>query len=79
MVHFTSQVSGNIKIGENVAFYMAGSGNCYLQGINGIIIGDHTIFAPVVKIISSNHSKGDFSNRNKNNERVSVWCHTYNE
>lgn len=61
MVHYTSQVLGHIELGKDVAFYMAGSGNCYLQGINGIIIGDHTIFGPGVKIISSNHSKDDYS------------------
>jgi len=31
------------------------SGNCYYQAINGIIIGDNTIIAPGVKMISANH------------------------
>jgi acetyltransferase-like isoleucine patch superfamily enzyme len=31
------------------------SGNCYFQAINGIRIGDDTIIAPGVKMISSNH------------------------
>lgn len=57
MVHFTSIVSGNIKIGKNVAKSFANSGGCYIQGINGIEIGDDTIFAPGVKIISANHNK----------------------
>ena len=59
MVHYTSIVHGNIKIGKNVAKYFANCGNCYFQGINGIEIGDNTIFAPSVKIISANHSKTD--------------------
>jgi len=31
------------------------SGGCYIQGGNGIEIGDGTIFAPGVRIISANH------------------------
>jgi len=55
MVHYTSQVNGTIEIGENVVKSFANSGSCYFQGINGIIIGDNTIFAPGVKVISANH------------------------
>lgn len=58
-VHFTSRVGGDIEIGENVWKSFASSGGCYIQGINGIRIGDNTIFAPGVKIISANHTKGD--------------------
>ena len=61
MVHFTSIVSGNIKIGKDVARYFANSSGCYIQGINGVSIGDNTIFAPGVKIISANHSKIDYN------------------
>ena len=55
-VHFTSKVNGHIKIGRGVKTSFAVSGGCYIQGINGIEIGDETIFAPGVKIISANHS-----------------------
>lgn len=58
MVHFTSRVMGNISIGKNVWISFAVSGGCYLQGINSIEIGDDTIFAPGVKIISANHKPG---------------------
>ena len=61
MVNFTSRVVGNIRIGRNVWISFAISGGCYIQGWNGIEIGDDTIFAPGVKIISANHSKDDFS------------------
>jgi len=61
MVHYTSQVSGNIILGKGVVQSFCNSGNCYIQGINGISIGDNTIFAPGVKIISSNHNKSDLS------------------
>lgn len=60
MVHFTSRVIGNITIGENVWISFAVSGGCYIQGGNGIIIGDNTIFAPGVKIISANHASRHF-------------------
>lgn len=65
MVHFTSIVSGEIKFGNDVARYFANSNGCYIQGINGIIIGDNTIFAPGVKIISANHNKQDFNKHDK--------------
>jgi len=55
MVHFTSRVGGNIKIGKDVWISFAVSGGCYIQGGNGIEIGDGTIFAPGVQIISANH------------------------
>ena len=58
MVHFTSRVTGNISIGENVWISFAVSGGCYVQAINGVEIGDNTIFAPGVQIISANHKTG---------------------
>ncbi len=58
-VHFTSTVVGasRIEAGEDVWISFAVSGGCYIQGANGILIGDDTIFAPGVKIISANHDK----------------------
>ena len=61
MIHFTSIVNGNIEIGKGVAQSFANSGGCYIQGINGIKIGDNTIFAPGIKIISANHDKEDIT------------------
>jgi acetyltransferase-like isoleucine patch superfamily enzyme len=61
MVHFTSQTTGDISIGENVWISFALSGNCYIQGGNGVIIGDDTIFASGVKIISANHDFDDYT------------------
>ncbi|WP_285060296.1 acyltransferase [Pedobacter ginsengisoli] len=65
MVHFTSIANGKISIGRNVARYFANSSGCYFQGINGIVIGDNTIFAPGVKVISANHSKQDYHEHDK--------------
>lgn len=59
-VHYTSIVQGKITIGKNVWKSFASSGGCYIQGANGIEIGDDTIFAPGIKIISSNHNPNDF-------------------
>lgn len=62
MVHFTSYVSGKVSIGKNVERSFTLSGGCYIQGSNGIEIGDDSIFAPGVKIISANHSRGNLKN-----------------
>lgn len=61
MVHFTSCVWGKISIGRNVWRSFALSPCCYIQGGNGITIGDDTIFGPGVKIISANHDVNDLS------------------
>jgi acetyltransferase-like isoleucine patch superfamily enzyme len=59
-VHFSSQIVGeNIRIGSNVWKSFALSGNCYIQCGNGVDIGEGTIFAPGVKIISANHDLND--------------------
>lgn len=60
MVHFTSRVIGSVAIGKGVEKSFAASGGCYIQGLNGVTIGDGTIFAPGVKIISANHSLEDY-------------------
>jgi len=61
MVHFTSRAEGKISIGRNVWKSFAFSGGCYIQGRNGVTIGDDTRFAPGVKIISANHDPHDLS------------------
>lgn len=55
-IHFTSRVVGDVKIGKDVWVSFATSGGCYVQGHNGVIIGDGTIIAAGVKIISANHA-----------------------
>lgn len=61
MVHFTSTVThpDRINIGRGVCTYFASSAGCYFSGINGIDIGDDTMFAPGVKVISANHTLGN--------------------
>lgn len=66
MVHYTSIVNGQVYLGRNVAPYFANSGHCYISGINKIFIGDDTIFAPGVKLISANHNFEDYSKHDHN-------------
>lgn len=60
-VHFTSRVFGDVRIGRNVWVSFSVSSGCYIQGGNGVIIGDDTMFAPGVKIVSANHDVSDYS------------------
>jgi acetyltransferase-like isoleucine patch superfamily enzyme len=62
MVHYTSRVTfpSRIQLGNKVWLSFAQSGGCYIQALNGIELGDNTLFAPGVKIVSANH---DISNR----------------
>ena len=54
-VHYTSYAFGDISIGRNVHLSFARAVGGYYNGMNGIVIGDDTIFACGVKIISANH------------------------
>lgn len=54
-VHFTSSITGDIVVADDVKLQFAISGGCYVQGINGVIIKRNTLIAPGVKIISANH------------------------
>ena len=65
MIHFTSKATGKINVGKNTSISLAVSHSCYFQGINGITIGENTIIAPGVKIISANHSKNNLQHHEK--------------
>lgn len=67
MIHFTSRVTGDVVIGKDVWISFAVSGGCYIQGGNGIRIGDDTIFAPGVKIISADHDQNNFNKWKQDN------------
>lgn len=62
MVHYTSRVicPKKITIGTGVERSFARSGGCYIQGLNGIKMGNDVLFGPGVKIISSNHGFHDY-------------------
>lgn len=58
-VHFTSIVGGKIKTG-----YLTAPGmmpNIYINGMNGIELGDNVFIGPGVKIISANHDFQDYT------------------
>jgi len=69
LFHFTSQTNcpKNIRIdtaannSKTVYLSFATSGSCYYQAINGIEIGEGTIWAPGCKFISANHSFKDLT------------------
>lgn len=58
-IHFTSRVISykNLKLhsDSSTVCSFALSGGCYFQALNGIEIGQNFLFAPGVKLISSNH------------------------
>lgn len=59
-MHFTSYITGvkNIKVGKNTS---PGSNIAqYIQGVNGIYLGDNVLMGPGSKIISANHDFADF-------------------
>lgn len=64
-LHFTSRIIGIRKIqmtcDPTTIGSFALSGDCYFQALNGIVIGKNFLFAPGVKLISSNHGFSDKS------------------
>jgi acetyltransferase-like isoleucine patch superfamily enzyme len=72
--HHSSIVSGveNIEIGIGTA---PGLGpGCYIQGGGKIVIGDYTIVAPNVGIISANHSIYDYTKQEKEEVHIGKYC-----
>jgi acetyltransferase-like isoleucine patch superfamily enzyme len=73
-VHHTSVVSHpeNIKIGIGTAPGL--SHGCYIQGKGKIIIGDYTIIAPNVGLISGNHDVHDISSHIDGTVFIGEYC-----
>jgi len=73
-VHFSSVISNykNIKIGIGTAPGL--SPGCYIQGIGKIYIGDYTIIAANVGIISSNHDLYDSKKHIKTTVSIGDYC-----
>ena len=73
-VHFTSRVMfpKNIYVGLNTApGYSLG---CYIQAIGKIYIGDYTIVAPNVGIISANHDLHDYRKHSESSVVIGQHC-----
>lgn len=73
-VHFSSVVTHphNIKIGIGTAPGL--SHGCYIQGGGKIEIGDYTIIAPNVGLISSNHDIYNYKNHIKGAISIGRYC-----
>jgi len=59
-IHFTSRVAAPEKVQLGRCSYPGDMPGCYIQAINGIIIGDECIFGPGVGLISANHDPEDY-------------------
>ena len=73
-MHPSSLVSGvkNISIGIGTAPGL--SPGCYIQGLGKIEIGDYTIIAPNVGIVSANHSLYDYTEHVKGSVKIGRYC-----
>jgi acetyltransferase-like isoleucine patch superfamily enzyme len=60
-VHFTSRVVAHEKITCGSGSYPGDMPGCYIQGMNGIVIGAGCQFGPGVGVISANHDPADLS------------------
>ena len=60
-LHFTSRATGvkNLVLGRNVWYSLAMNGGAYIQALNGIEIGDDTLIASGLKIVSADHDVAD--------------------
>lgn len=66
-LHFGSRITHANKaiLSSSAKNSLAQKGGCYLECSNGVEIGDGTIIAPGVKIISANHNIKDLSKHEK--------------
>lgn len=73
-MHHSSVVTGveNIKIGIGTS--PGYSNGCYIQGGSGIEIGDYTIIAPNVGIISLNHDIYDYRKYTGEPIKIGKYC-----
>lgn len=71
-VHKNSIVNGNVTIGINSS--VGATPGCYIQGIGKVEIGNYTILAPNVGIISSNHDKYDYRKHVKGEVIIGNYC-----
>lgn len=72
--HHSSIISGvkNIEIGIGTAPGL--SPGCYIQGGGKIVIGDYTLVAPNVGIISANHSLYNYNVHECKEVRIGKYC-----
>jgi acetyltransferase-like isoleucine patch superfamily enzyme len=73
-VHFMSRITGVKNIFVGVGSGPGLAPGCYIQGIGKIYIGDYTMVAPNVGIISANHDIYDLRIHKKGSVRIGSYC-----
>ncbi|MBN1943222.1 MAG: acyltransferase [Phycisphaerae bacterium] len=75
-VHYTSIVHGakHLKVAKNSRKSFALSGHFYIQALNGVEIGEETIFAPGVKILSTNHDEATHASTIEHPIKIGAHC-----
>jgi len=71
-VHKTSTVFGTITIGVNSI--VGANPGCYIQGIGNIEIGNYSLIAENVGIISANHNIYDYRYHQKDKVKIGDYC-----
>ncbi|WP_052952092.1 acyltransferase, partial [Paraclostridium benzoelyticum] len=71
-VHKNSIVNGNVEIGINSS--VGATPGCYIQGIGKVKVGDYTLLAPNVGIISANHDLYDYRKHIKKEVLIGDYC-----
>jgi acetyltransferase-like isoleucine patch superfamily enzyme len=73
-VHFSSTVTGVKNIYIGIESGPGASPGCYIQGIGKIHIGDYTLVAANVGIISANHDVYDHRIHKEGSVRIGSYC-----
>ncbi|CAN5268168.1 N/A [soil metagenome] len=75
-LHYTSQINknGELKIHDSVKGILASAPGVYIEKMNGLEIGEGTLIAPGVKIISSSHDFNDFTDTKESPIRIGKHC-----
>jgi acetyltransferase-like isoleucine patch superfamily enzyme len=73
-IHKTSFISYPERIEIGIGTAPGLSPNCYIQGMGGIKIGDYTIVAPGVGIISANHNLYNISLHDEKEVTIGKHC-----
>lgn len=73
-MHFTSKVGCAYNILAGIASAPGWSPGCYIQGLGKIYIGDYTMIAANVGIISANHDVHDHRKHSAGEVRLGNYC-----
>lgn len=72
--HFTSVISAPSRISIGVGTAPGLSPGCYIQGSQGIKLGDYSLVAPGVGLISANHNVYDISLHEEGGIVIGKYC-----